>query len=188
MQKRDFSDWDTYVDPIMGNCFTFNKGSHRMSNRAGPYYGLRVVLKTNISDYLLTSDAAGMRVMIHDQNDWPFPDIFGYNLKVGAATSVGVTYVRKIGVFSLSVAHTERCSLQQSVSRLGDPYSDCTDAKPSGYLYDLDYTIEGCQRSQYQALMVAACGCYDPTYPQPSDASIPLCTVDKNCKQLSKLF
>ncbi|KAH7707776.1 Protein DEL-4 [Aphelenchoides avenae] len=153
-------DWDSYVDPVMGQCFLFNKGSHRTSDRAGPYYGLRVVLKSNVSDYLLTSDVAGMRVMVHDQGEWPFPDIFGYTIRFGAATGLAVIY--------------------QESNRLGHPYSDCTDAKPAGYLYDLDYSTVGCQRSQFQQLMIDACGCYDPSFPPPSDASVPMCGVEKN--------
>lgn len=81
----------------MGQCFTFNQGSHRTSDRAGPYYGLRVVLNTNVSDYLLTSDVAGMRVMVHDQGEWPFPDIFGYTIRFGAATGLAVIYVSLCG-------------------------------------------------------------------------------------------
>lgn len=83
----------SYMDPIMGLCFMFNKHSERMAQRAGPIYGLRLVLKTNVSEFIATSDTAGMRVLVHDQNEFPFPDIYGYNVPAGRSTSMGVTYV-----------------------------------------------------------------------------------------------
>ncbi|KAH7719455.1 Protein DEL-4, partial [Aphelenchoides avenae] len=152
-------DWSSYVDPIMGQCFTFNTDSHRMSSKAGPYYGLRLIIRTNSSDNLITSDQAGVRVMIHDQQQYPFPDIAGYNIHVGRATSIGVQF------------HT--------VNRLGEPYGNCSDAKPAGYLYDLNYGTEGCQRSRYQAAMIAACNCFDPAFPKPSD-DVPMCKIPDN--------
>ncbi|CAD5228066.1 unnamed protein product [Bursaphelenchus okinawaensis] len=153
------SDWTLFEDPSMGNCFTFNNAGEMNATRAGPIYGLRVIAKTNVSEYLLTSDTAGMSILIHDQDEFPFPDIFGYTIQIGTATSIGVTYTE--------------------ISRLGSPYGECTDTKPSDYLYDLQYSTEGCQRSTYQADMVKNCGCYDPAYPQPNGTST-MCTISSD--------
>lgn len=48
-------DWAIFEDPVMGRCFVFNNDSSRNASRAGPIYGLRMILKTNISEYLLPS-------------------------------------------------------------------------------------------------------------------------------------
>jgi hypothetical protein len=147
----------------MGRCFVFNRDSTRNASRAGPIYGLRIVLKTNISEYILPSDTGGMRVLVHDQQEYPFPDIFGYNVQVGTATSIGVTF--------------------QEISRLGSPYGECTDIQPPGYLYTLQYATEGCQRSIYQAEMISKCGCYDASYLKPNSTSSPTCVIPENCKE-----
>lgn len=88
-----FSDWDSYVDPIMGSCFTFNKDSRLKASRAGPIYGLRLVLKTNVSEFMATSATTGMRVVVHDQKEFPFPDVFGHNIQAGRSTEMRVSYV-----------------------------------------------------------------------------------------------
>ncbi|KAI6227252.1 hypothetical protein M3Y99_01273000 [Aphelenchoides fujianensis] len=153
------ADWSQFEDPVMGRCFTFNRDSTRNASRAGPIYGLRVILKTNISEYLLPSDTAGMRILVHDQQEFPFPDIFGYNVQVGTSTSIGVTF--------------------QEISRLGHPYGECTDDKPDIYLYPLQYSTEGCQRSIYQTDMTTLCGCYDPAYAQPNGTDV-ICQIPAN--------
>uniref|UniRef100_A0A914CZK6 Uncharacterized protein n=1 Tax=Acrobeloides nanus TaxID=290746 RepID=A0A914CZK6_9BILA len=151
------NDWETYIDPKMGSCFAFNTNATHMAQRAGPIYGLRVVLKTNISEFLATSDAAGMRVIVYDQGEKPFPDIFGYNVQTGSSSSIGVTFV--------------------DMSRLAEPYGQCTDDKPDNYLYDLAYSTEGCQRSIYQQEMIDNCNCYDPSYPIPAGSNATVCVI-----------
>ncbi|KAH7701222.1 degenerin, partial [Aphelenchoides avenae] len=146
--------WTPYIDPIMGSCFTFNKDSQLVTKRPGPIYGLRLELKTNVSEFIATSDVTGMRVMVHDQKEFPFPDTFGYNIKVGRATE-----------------------MRQKVGRLGPHYSKCMNAKPDNYLYDRAYSKEGCQRSRYQDEMVANCSCYDPQFPKPNNSDVRVCEI-----------
>ena len=54
-------------DPTMGNCFTFNMNANRSVNRAGPIYGLRIIFKTNVTEYMPTASNVGMVVQVHDQ-------------------------------------------------------------------------------------------------------------------------
>ncbi|PIO60126.1 hypothetical protein TELCIR_18384, partial [Teladorsagia circumcincta] len=55
------TDFRIHVDPEFGNCFTFNYdvNNNYTSSRAGPMYGIRVLLFVNTSDYMSTSESAG---------------------------------------------------------------------------------------------------------------------------------
>ena len=60
------------------------------------YSGLRVIPLTNISEYLSVTDSSGLRVVIHEQSVKPFPEVLGYNVQTGAATSLAVTFVSNL--------------------------------------------------------------------------------------------
>ncbi|KAI6239315.1 hypothetical protein M3Y99_00583400 [Aphelenchoides fujianensis] len=150
-------DWIAWRDPTMGTCFTFNLRANRTVSRAGPIYGLRIIFKTNTSEYVDSSSNIGMAVLVHDQREFPFPDTFGIFINTNQATGVGVSY--------------------STIERMSDPYGNCRSDKPDWYLYDLDYSTEGCQRSSYQKQMVATCGCFDPTFPPPINGTLAACRV-----------
>ncbi|KAI6227253.1 hypothetical protein M3Y99_01273100 [Aphelenchoides fujianensis] len=152
--------WTPWNDPSMGNCFTFNLNSNLSTQRAGPVYGLRMRLATNVSEYLATVTAAGISVLVHDQAVHPFSDSMGYVIQPGTTTTLSVTYME--------------------MSRLGPPYGECTDEYPDGYLYDMAYSAEGCQRSALQNLMVTQCGCFDPAYPAPNNTNVSACSIPEN--------
>ncbi|KHJ86253.1 hypothetical protein OESDEN_14001 [Oesophagostomum dentatum] len=88
-------DFAIISDPTFGNCFTFNhnRSDFKSSLRAGPMYGLRVMLYVNASDYLPTSEAVGVRLTIHDKDEFPFPDTFGYSAPTGYISSFGMRMV-----------------------------------------------------------------------------------------------
>ncbi|GMS79828.1 hypothetical protein PENTCL1PPCAC_2003, partial [Pristionchus entomophagus] len=129
-------DFMTHVDPVFGNCFTFNynRTVNLTSIRAGPMYGLRMLVYVNASDYMPTTEATGVRLTIHDKEDFPFPDTFGYSAPTGYVSSFGLR-LRKM-------------------SRLPAPYGDCIpDGKGTDYIYDnYEYSVEGCYRSCFQQL------------------------------------
>ncbi|CAB3400779.1 unnamed protein product [Caenorhabditis bovis] len=148
-----------HIDPSFGNCYTFNADPKKtlVSTRAGPSYGLRLMLFVNASDYLPTTEAAGVRIAIHGQRECPFPDTFGYSAPIGAISSFGIS-LRK-------------------VNRLPKPYGNCyeKDMPPFNNIYrDYKYEPEGCFRSCYQRRIIAKCGCADPRFPNPWERS-PYC-------------
>lgn len=150
----------------MGKCFTFNLNSSLMTERAGPMYGLRAMLATNVSEYLATSTAAGISVLIHDQANYPFSDSLGYIIQSGTLTTISVTF--------------------KQMSRLPAPYGTCSDEKPSGYLYNMSYSAEACQRSVIQNNIMSNCSCYDPNYPVPSNNTLSPCAIpDDGSKKAS---
>ncbi|CAG9530197.1 unnamed protein product [Cercopithifilaria johnstoni] len=147
------ADFKLHVDPEYGNCYTFNwdvNNSHS-SSKAGPMYGIRVILFVNTSDYMATSEASGVRLAVHSPSDFPFPDTFGYSAPVGFASSFGIK--------------------KHIVQRLFAPYGDCQQEKKlnsSVYIYgDYDYNPEGCHRSCFQNTLLDKCGCGDPRFPVP---------------------
>uniref|UniRef100_A0AC34PWH4 Uncharacterized protein n=1 Tax=Panagrolaimus sp. JU765 TaxID=591449 RepID=A0AC34PWH4_9BILA len=145
-------DFLTHVDPTFGSCFTFNHNRtvNLTSIRAGPMYGLRMLVYVNASDYMPTTEAIGVRLTIHDKEDFPFPDTSGYSAPTGYISSFGLR-LRKM-------------------SRLPAPYGDCVpDGKTADYIYqDYEYSVEGCYRSCFQQLVLKDCHCGDPRFPVPS--------------------
>lgn len=47
----------------------------------------------NITEYLPTTEATGIKLTIHDKTAFPFPDTFGYNAPVGYQSSFAVKMV-----------------------------------------------------------------------------------------------
>ncbi|CEF63897.1 Na+ channel, amiloride-sensitive family and Degenerin family-containing protein [Strongyloides ratti] len=145
------NDFITHVDPTYGSCFTYNydKSKNLTSIRAGPMYGLRMLVYVNASEYMPTTEATGVRLTIHDKEDFPFPDTFGYSAPTGYISSFGLR-LRKM-------------------TRLPAPYGDCIqDGKTKDYIYDeYEYTVEGCYRSCFQQLVLKDCLCGDPRFPVP---------------------
>uniref|UniRef100_A0A914RSV9 Degenerin mec-10 n=1 Tax=Parascaris equorum TaxID=6256 RepID=A0A914RSV9_PAREQ len=58
-----------------------------------PMYGLRMLVYVNASDYMPTTEATGIRLTIHDKEDFPFPDTFGYSAPTGYISSFGLRLV-----------------------------------------------------------------------------------------------
>ncbi|KAK0425320.1 hypothetical protein QR680_009143 [Steinernema hermaphroditum] len=146
------NDFDTYHDPIYGNCFTFNSNKSGMtSERAGANYGLRFQVFVNISDYLPTTESAGVRLTVHSPDEQPFADTHGYNAPTGFVSSFGIRMKR--------------------MSRLPKPYGDCNDrGKDEDFIYkSKNYSTEACQRSCTQKYLVRKCGCGDPRFPMFRD-------------------
>ncbi|XGW35544.1 hypothetical protein V3C99_019065 [Haemonchus contortus] len=160
MQCDIEKEFKLHIDPSFGNCYTFNANPDRVlaSSRAGPSYGLRLMVFVNSSDYLPTTEAAGVRITIHSQRECPFPDTFGYSAPTGAISSFGIS-LRK-------------------VTRL--PNGGCFNSEnplPLGYIYrDYSYEPEGCYRNCYQKRIISQCKCADPRFPKPSD-NIDYCDI-----------
>ncbi|VDM37393.1 unnamed protein product [Toxocara canis] len=151
--SRDFL---VVPDPTFGNCFTFNhnRTENKSSIRAGPMYGLRLLVYVNASDYLPTTEAVGVRITIHDKEEYPFPasDTFGYSAPTGYISSFGMK--------------------MKKMTRLPAPFGDCVpDGLTERYIYDdYRYSTEGCYRTCFQQMVIRECGCGDPRFPVPSNA------------------
>ncbi|WKX91067.1 hypothetical protein Q1695_009701 [Nippostrongylus brasiliensis] len=142
-------EFESFLDPTYGACFTY-VGSHSatMANeRAGPAYGLRLEVFVNISEYLPTTEAAGVRLTVHSQLEQAFPDTLGHSAPTGFVSSFGIKL--------------------KSLTRLPAPYGDCIkQGKDGDFIYvSKAYSTEGCQRSCIQRHLATTCGCGDPRYP-----------------------
>uniref|UniRef100_A0A914DVI9 Uncharacterized protein n=1 Tax=Acrobeloides nanus TaxID=290746 RepID=A0A914DVI9_9BILA len=151
--ERDFK---LHHDPTYGNCYTFNWNRTQpvSVHRAGANYGLRILLYSNRSEYLPTSEAVGFRITVHDQWSHPFPDAFGYSAPTGFMSSFGVR--------------------MKTFHRIPPPYGQCLEGGEESefYIYKgFNYSLEGCHRSCTQNEIVRVCGCSDPSYPIPNNTT-----------------
>ncbi|ELT93095.1 hypothetical protein CAPTEDRAFT_166424 [Capitella teleta] len=125
--------------------------------------GLTLELFVEMDEYIpdLTEEA-GFRVLVHGNDEVPFPEINGFNIPVGMATGVGIRL--------------------QEIVRLGQQYSDCKPNSTStnniySHIYPNGYSNQVCQMSCYQEHVANECGCLDSAYPtdHPSLPVLPEC-------------
>ena len=65
------------------------------------FKGLQLELNVEQYDYLGDiADAAGFRVIIHNQTDFPFPEDEGFSVQPGSLTSVAIDRVRPFSLFT----------------------------------------------------------------------------------------
>ncbi|KAF2985604.1 hypothetical protein EK904_005114 [Melospiza melodia maxima] len=124
--KRHFT---RFHHPLHGNCYTFNSGESGTilsTSTGGSEYGLQVVLYIDEADYnpfLVTS--TGAKIMVHDQNEYPFIEDIGTEIETAAATSIGMHFTQS--------------------RKLSKPYSDCTETGadiPVENLYNKSYSLQ----------------------------------------------
>ncbi|KAM3661986.1 epithelial sodium channel subunit gamma [Ammospiza maritima maritima] len=160
--KRHFT---RFHHPLHGNCYTFNSGESGTilsTSTGGSEYGLQVVLYIDEADYnpfLVTS--TGAKIMVHDQNEYPFIEDIGTEIETAAATSIGMHFTQS--------------------RKLSKPYSDCTETGadiPVENLYNKSYSLQICLHSCFQKAMVESCGCAQ--YAQPLPAGAEYCNYKKN--------
>ncbi|VDM76477.1 unnamed protein product [Strongylus vulgaris] len=99
-------DLKLHVDLEYGNCYTFNfNGSVELkNNRAGPMYGLRLLLDVHEDDSMPTTEAAGVRIVVHEQDQEPFPDTFGYSAPTGFVSSFGLKLAKHFALCRATVS------------------------------------------------------------------------------------
>ncbi|ESO07064.1 hypothetical protein HELRODRAFT_184156 [Helobdella robusta] len=156
-ERCDLSnDFESFYNPLHGNCYVYNSGWNDSkqivtATREGPKNGLEMVVNIDQMDYVKQAGSlAGIRVVILDQNQMPFPEDEGVSVGPGQ-----LTYI----------------SLQRhEINRLGSPYGSCTeqlfDPFTSAYsaFYNVQYRAKGCEYTCYQKKIMHECGCIDFSY------------------------
>lgn len=148
------ANYSHFHHPIYGNCYTFNGENSSnlwMSSMPGIDNGLTLTLRTEQNDFIpLLSTVTGARVTVHGQDEPPFMDDGGFNLRPGVETSISMR--------------------KEALDRLGGNYGDCTNNGsdiPVKNLYPSKYTQQVCIHSCFQESMVKECGCAYIFYPRP---------------------
>ncbi|XP_071794821.1 acid-sensing ion channel 1C-like [Asterias amurensis] len=144
----------TFYNFRYGNCFTFNSGHNGTRNlnvtKSGPAYGLTMELYIEQDQYITDVETgAGVRFMVHNQTDMPFPEDKGSNVAPGTETFIGMHRVL--------------------INRLPDPYGRCvTEFSRDNIFKDkfrhLHYTREACEKDCYFEKVLSECGCADVRY------------------------
>ncbi|CAG0901447.1 unnamed protein product, partial [Darwinula stevensoni] len=99
-----------------GICYTFNsnfntndsKAGKRISSLTGSDYGLSLELYLDQDDYMsnVVSESAGVRVVVHDNDQLPIPDEQGFYLRPNTHTTMALT---KVNITRLPEPYQSRC-------------------------------------------------------------------------------
>ncbi|KAM4696444.1 epithelial sodium channel subunit gamma-like [Rhinophrynus dorsalis] len=174
-QECNTSFFSGFINYKFGNCYTFNsqKATDFRGNvvrteplnitKAGFMYGLHLELFIQQIEYVRDmTHSAGIRLLIHDQSQMPFPEDEGVNIPPGAETDIGMMKVR--------------------INRLKSPYgSQCTEGENirNFYkdIYGAGYTREACKRTCAQQCIMDNCGCSHWEFAHPKEMNYPKCNL-----------
>ncbi|XP_008842042.1 amiloride-sensitive sodium channel subunit gamma [Nannospalax galili] len=154
----DARNFTLFHHPMYGNCYTFNNKENATvlsTSMGGSEHGLQVILYINEDEYnpFLVS-STGAKVLIHQQNEYPFIEDVGTEIETAMSTSIGM-------------------HLTQSF-KLSEPYSQCTEDGsdvPIENIYNAAYSLQICLYSCFQKKMVEKCGCAQYSQPLPPAAN-----------------
>lgn len=91
------SEFKYRLDASFGNCYTFNHEIPVKNNasRAGEGQGLTLRILVDQSNFLPTTIEAGLKLIVHQQNDTIDAQTQGIKLSAGFHTWVALSFVRK---------------------------------------------------------------------------------------------
>ena len=155
------NDFARFLNPYHGNCYTFNSKDNNMTLRntthTGRRYGLHLSINVGQHEYMdISSNLAGVVVLVHSQDVIPFPEDDGVFLIPGEFSLIGLKMLK--------------------ITRQPDPYSDCVEqvdtSNVSGYdefHSSVGYSVRRCQKMCVQNQIIANCDCASPYYSKPKD-------------------
>ncbi|KAF6030840.1 SCNN1D [Bugula neritina] len=149
-------DFIHFFNPYHGNCFTFNhfSDSNKSSSvRAGAEYGLVMLLNIQQYEYVpYLTEASGVKILIHDPEEMPFPEDGGITVAPNTRTR-------------LAVKRTE-------YTRKNGRYGNCLEVGEDdfpltiyNYQYGYSYSKPACEKSCVQEQAIKECGCFLPEIP-----------------------
>eukprot|EP00057_Strongylocentrotus_purpuratus_P023622 XP_011678096.1 PREDICTED: amiloride-sensitive sodium channel subunit beta-like [Strongylocentrotus purpuratus] len=156
-----------FFNYLYGSCYTFNSGYTKVplrSTEIGPIYGLAIELFIDQEEYISTlQSSAGIRIIIHDPNEMPFPEDSGSTLAPGRQTSIGLTKV--------------------AVHQLDYPYTTCTNDFPNDNIFQerfphTIYSVLACEKNCLFKYIKQECNCADARYRY--NETIETCDFDLN--------
>ncbi|GFO11073.1 acid sensing ion channel 1 [Plakobranchus ocellatus] len=142
-----------------GNCYTFasSQDLHRsewLAMRAGPGNGLSMEFDVQFDEYLPSTTASGLKVLIHDNGEMPFPEDGGILAGTEAATSIAMR--------------------KTQIKRLASPYVDCiakvdVNNNDKNFFADFGFTysLNACRKSCLQKHIRKKCQCCDVSFSYP---------------------
>uniref|UniRef100_H0UT09 Epithelial sodium channel subunit gamma n=2 Tax=Cavia porcellus TaxID=10141 RepID=H0UT09_CAVPO len=161
----DARNFTLFHHPMYGNCYTFNNRENETTlstSMGGSEYGLQVILFIDEEEYnpFLVS-STGAKVLIHQQNEYPFIEDVGTEIETAMSTSIGMHLTESF--------------------KLSEPYSQCTEDGhdvPVENIYNASYSLQICLYSCFQTKMVEKCGCAQYSQPLPPNANY--CNYQQN--------
>ncbi|GFN78967.1 acid-sensing ion channel 1 [Plakobranchus ocellatus] len=155
------------------------RGKQWLAMRAGPGNGLSMEFDVQLDEYLPSSTPSGLKVLIHENEEKPFPEDGGIMAGTGTATSIAIKKTR--------------------IKRLALPYADCiakvdVNNKDKNLFaeFGFAYSLNACQKSCVQKHIYKTCQCCSISFPCNEDAlqhstgmvarednTIPICNTTK---------
>ncbi|CAD5121661.1 DgyrCDS10151 [Dimorphilus gyrociliatus] len=163
------------LNPIYGNCYSFNADGKLKSSQSGPRFGLKARVFLEQNEYVDNlSDNVGIKVVVHNHTDMPFPDEEGYGIAPGHKSGIAL-YRNDRHLYHAPYGDCEIVSEEKN--RLINGYNNLMNTS--------SYSKLACTKTCLQKHIIAACNCSNYKYPSTGPAfenfgNFSMCDVESN--------